>query len=149
MKLASSAFDDGGRIPTRHCGTAENISPEVSFGEVPSAAKELVLVCFDPDASGGWTHWLVYGISPKCDGLPESLPKRQFVAGAIQGLNSWGALGWGGPFPPRGPVHRYLFTLSALSVSLRLEPGRTREKMKSSMQGRVLAEAVLTGIFGR
>ena len=48
------------------------------------------------------------------------------------GLNSFHQPGYSGPCPPAGAPHRYVFTLRALSQS-----------------GRVLAEANLTGRFGR
>ena len=50
----------------------------------------------------------------------------------IQRINSFREPGYGGPCPPAGKPHRYVFTLRALSRS-----------------GRVLAEASLAGRFRR
>lgn len=133
MRLESPAFAAGAPIPRRHAGDGDNVSPPLSFIEAPAAAHELALTCVDPDAPGGpWTHWSIRAIPASCAGLAEGLPRRQVAAGARQGLNGWGALGWGGPLPPPGPAHRYVFTLTALDRA-----------------GKVLAQASLTGTYQR
>lgn len=133
MRLASPAFSAGAPLPRRHAGDGDNVSPPLSFIEVPAGARELSLTCVDPDVPGRpWMHWSIHGIAPSCARLPEGLPRRQFVSGARQDLNGWGALGWGGPFPPAGPAHRYVFTLSAIDP-----------------KGKVLAQAVLVATYQR
>ena len=44
MQLTSSAFSDGGAIPTRHTGEAEDVSPAVSWSDAPDGAKSFALI---------------------------------------------------------------------------------------------------------
>ncbi|MBI3551318.1 MAG: YbhB/YbcL family Raf kinase inhibitor-like protein [Elusimicrobia bacterium] len=153
MRLSCPEIVPGAPIPRRFAAEGEDLSPPLFFSEVPETAAELALTCLDPDAPGaagaGWTHWLIYGLAPKTPGLPEGLARRQIVGGGTQGLNGWGALGWGGPLPPPGPAHRYIFTLYALGARLTLGPGSTLEALKKAMSGRVLAQAELIGLYRR
>ncbi|PYN96437.1 MAG: YbhB/YbcL family Raf kinase inhibitor-like protein, partial [Candidatus Rokuibacteriota bacterium] len=64
-----------------------------------------------------------------------------------QGVNDFKKLGWGGPCPPPGPAHRYVFTLYALDSEVTLPPGTTRGDLEAAIQGHVLGQAELTGRF--
>jgi Raf kinase inhibitor-like YbhB/YbcL family protein len=68
---------------------------------------------------------------------------------AAQGKNDFGRIGWGGPCPPPGKPHRYVFTLTALDERLGLEPGGSREDVEEAGRDHVLATATLTGRYGR
>jgi Raf kinase inhibitor-like YbhB/YbcL family protein len=57
-------------------------------------------------------------------------------------------LDYGGPCPPSG-THRYFFKLYALDVILDLEPGANKETLLQAMDGHILAEVVLMGIYSR
>ncbi len=153
LQVTSTAFEDGARIPDRYTADGENISPPLSFGGVPEDAVELVLICHDPDAprEGGWTHWVAYGMAPDISGLPEAVPTQPRVSepGVTQGENSWGDIGYGGPDPPRGKPHRYQFMLYAVDAPLNLQPGATRADVEAAMEGKVVAEGLLEGLYGR
>jgi Raf kinase inhibitor-like YbhB/YbcL family protein len=149
VRLESPAFSAGSALPRRQAADGLDLSPALSIADVPKSTRELALVCEDPDAPGGWTHWLLYGLRPETSALPEGLPRRQFACGARQGLNNWGALGWGGPFPPRGESHLYVFTLSALSRPLGLDPGASLARLKGALEGLVLDRATLAGVYRR
>jgi Raf kinase inhibitor-like YbhB/YbcL family protein len=66
----------------------------------------------------------------------------------IDGSNSWGATGYGGPCPPGG-THRYFFKLYALDLVLELDPGADKEALLQAMEGHVLGEAELMGTYSR
>ena len=66
----------------------------------------------------------------------------------MEGANSWGRRGYGGPCPPNG-VHRYFLKLYAVDGSLDLEAGATAEDVTQAMKGRILAESALMGRFER
>jgi hypothetical protein len=59
MKLTSTAFSDGGRIPgvlafcvidpATHVKLSENLNPDLRWSDVPAGTKSLALICHDPD----------------------------------------------------------------------------------------------------
>lgn len=153
LTITSSAFEDGATIPRKYTADGEDVSPPLTFAGVPEGAVELALICHDPDAprEGGWTHWVVYGMAPDIGGLPEAVPAEERVEepGLVQGVNSANKIGYMGPSPPAGPPHRYQFTLYALSEKLDLAPGATKAELEAAMEGKVIAEAMLTGMYGR
>ena len=151
-QLTSMAFANGEPIPAKYTGDGADLSPPLSWGEPPEGTVELALICDDPDAPAGtWTHWVLYGLSPEVRELPEGLPATETVAEPAlkQGLNSWPSIGYRGPKPPPGKPHRYQFTLYALSEKLDLAPGATKEQVLEAAEGKVLAETMLEGTYGR
>lgn len=151
LALRSAAFSDGGTVPLMYTCKGKDISPPMSWINVPQQAQSLALTCLDPDAPGGrWVHWVVYGILPVMTELRENRPRKDFITGgACQGKNDFGRLGWGGPCPPPGPEHHYVFTLYALDANLELKPGLTLDQVNAAIKGHVVAEARLTGLFRR
>lgn len=105
----------------------------------------------DPDAPGGnWDHWTVFNIPAANLELPEGRPKTsQLPGGAMQGSNSWGDTGYGGPCPPAGPAHQYRFFLYALDRSLDLPAGASKGEVLDAMAGHILDASLLTGTYGR
>ena len=155
MEITSAAFAQGSPIPRKHTGQGEDQSPPLSFSGVPAKAVSLALVMDDPDApSGTWVHWVIYDLPAKAPGLPQALTKNdQLSDGAKQGL-AWGVdsfsrVGYYGPFPPPGRPHRYFFRLYALDRRLDLAPRATAGDLRKAMEGHVLEEAHLMGIYGR
>ena len=149
--LTSSAFGPEGVVPDRYSCKGADISPELSWGDEPPGTQSLVLIFDDPSTGGGsWVHWLVYDLPPAARGLPEAVPAGEEIAGGgTHGSNSWGALEYGGPCPPQGTTHRYVFTLYALDTALDLEPGADRGELLAAMEGHTLAEAELAASFTR
>jgi len=150
FSLRSTSFEEGGRIPRRNTCDGEDISPDLSWTDVPEKTASVALIVDDPDAPrGNWVHWVLFDLPPTVLGLPEKVPSKSVLeTGGVHGTNDFGRLGYGGPCPPSG-THRYFFTLSALDVELRLPPSSTREQVEKAMQGHVLAEARLTGRYSR
>jgi len=91
--LTSNAFSDGGEIPIRHTKDGEDLSPPLSWANVPDGTKSLALVVEDPDAPDPaapqrtWIHWIVYNLLYALDTvLPElDRPNRRKLDEAIQG----------------------------------------------------------------
>ena len=77
MKITSSAFQEGGNIPSKFSCDGADTSPPLQIADVPSGAKSLVLIVDDPDApSGLFTHWSTWNISPRTRSIAEgSVPK--------------------------------------------------------------------------
>ena len=150
MKLTSSAFADGATIPRRYTADGENLSPPLTWNEGPPGTKGYALVCEDPDApSGFFVHWLVWDIAPMNRELRENLPKAGETNGVLQGENGFGRIGWGGPSPPRGKPHRYVFRLYAVDEKPPIGAGATRDELEDALEGHVLAEAMVIGMYGR
>jgi Raf kinase inhibitor-like YbhB/YbcL family protein len=150
MRIESPAFSEGGAIPSPFTCDGRNVSPALSWSEVPAGTKSLALICDDPDAPAGvWVHWVAYGVPPGAGGFAEGIaPAPDLAGGGLQGRNDFGKLGYGGPCPPKG-THRYEFKLYALDIEPKLESGATKAQLLRAMHGHVLAEAKLTGKYTR
>ncbi len=151
MNLSSTSFQDGSRIPAKFTCSGANISPQLSWNALPAATASLALTVTDPDAPRGtWVHWVLYNLPAGTRALPEGLPALgQLPDGALQGRNDFGEIGYGGPCPPPGLPHHYIFTLYALNAKLNLPVGATRAQVEAAMQGYILASGKLVGLFQR
>jgi Raf kinase inhibitor-like YbhB/YbcL family protein len=151
MTLTSPAFEHGAAIPRKHTGEGADVSPPLKWTDPPPSTAAFVLICDDPDAPGGtWVHWVLYDIPPETRSLDENVPRTGTVPGpASQGLNSFRRVGYGGPMPPAGRPHRYVFTLHAVSAGSGLKPGAVKADVLRAIQGKVLASAELMGTYKR
>jgi Raf kinase inhibitor-like YbhB/YbcL family protein len=144
MSVTSSAFAEGGTIPRQYTCDGADVSPPLRVANAPSDAAELALLVEDPDAPRGtFVHWVAWGIDPA---RPE-LDSGTEPPGA--GTNGFGRRSYGGPCPPRGKPHRYVFTVYALSAPAALPSGASAEALRRAIEGKVLAAASLTGHYGR
>lgn len=145
MRIASSAFQEGGAIPEKFSKNGQNVSPELRIEGVPAEAKALALIVDDPDApSGLFTHWLAWNIDPKTQEISEGSAPN----GAVQGKNDFGELGYGGPQPPSG-THRYYFKVFALNAALDLKSGAKRKEVDAAMKGHVIGQGQLMGKYSK
>jgi Raf kinase inhibitor-like YbhB/YbcL family protein len=147
ITLTSTAFTAHGVIPKQYTGDGADVSPPLAWSGVPQGAKELALICDDPDAPTPkpWVHWVVYKIPPMQSGLPEGARHD-----LTEGQNDFNQTGYSGPMPPSGHgMHHYHFHLYALDVSLLARPGLTKEQLLDAMQGHILAETELVGTYER
>jgi hypothetical protein len=154
MFLTSPAFVHNGAIPPKYTCDGRDVSPPLSWQDVPAEAKSLLLIVDDPDAPDPaaprmtWVHWLLYNIPVSATGLDEALPASGLPGSTLQGSNDWQRIGYGGPCPPIGR-HRYFFKLYALDSLLPdlQQPGKVQ--LEAVMQGHVLAQAELVGTYQR
>jgi Raf kinase inhibitor-like YbhB/YbcL family protein len=151
LVLTSSAFADGATIPTRYTADGNNTSPPLAWNDPPDGTKSFALVCEDPDAPAGrFVHWLAWDIKADSRTLKPGVSHTgDASSGVHQGENGFGAIGYGGPSPPPGRPHRYVFRLYALDDRPVLEPCATRDELDRAILGHVLAESVLMGKYGR
>lgn len=151
MQLTSDAFEPNGRIPERHSRDGGDVSPPLSWSDLPEETKALSLLVEDPDAPGkSFTHWLIWNIPVTREHLDEDVLHRGWFADEVhQGNNDFDELGWSGPRPPKGETHRYVFHLYALDEPLQLDDGARREDLEAAMGGHVLGEAKLVGTYSR
>jgi Raf kinase inhibitor-like YbhB/YbcL family protein len=153
FKLYSPAFSDGGPVPRAHTCDAADLSPPLAWSGIPEGTRELALIVDDPDAPGKtWVHWVLYGLAPSLTGLSAGLPRDAEIKTpivAMQGVNDFRRIGWGGPCPPPGPAHRYVFTLYALSQPAKVPPGASKAVLLDAIKKIGLGEAKLMGKYGR
>jgi Raf kinase inhibitor-like YbhB/YbcL family protein len=145
FQLSSPVFAGGGSIPAVHTCDGRDTSPPLAISGVPAEAQSLVLIMDDPDAPvGTWVHWVIWNIPPRTSELRED----EIPEGSSQGRNSWQRTGYGGPCPPSGS-HRYFFRLYALHSTLTLPASAGKGEVERAMQGHILAETELMGIYKR
>jgi Raf kinase inhibitor-like YbhB/YbcL family protein len=154
VKITSSAFGEGQRIPDQYTRDGSDRSPPLVVEDVPDGAHTLAVIVDDPDApSKTWVHWLIWGIPADRREIPEALPREGVVeslGGARQGRNDFGDTGYGGPLPPRGHgTHRYRFTAYALGREVHVEPGAERDALESAIEDCTLDSCRLTGWYER
>ena len=144
LKLTSPAFKHHERIPDRHTGDGEDVSPELAWTGVPEGTKAFAVVVHDPDAPlvDGFTHWVAYGIPGDATGLPEG------TGDVTEGTTSFGKTGFGGPAPPPDHgTHHYYFWVYALDEDVDLEPGLDRRGLIDKIEDHVIEQARLVGTF--
>ena len=147
-----SEVAEGEAIDTRFTCDGENVSPALAWTGAPDGAKQLALVLEDPDAPGGtFTHWLLYGIDPLAPGLREGLSGWTGYGPGTggEGKNDFGDIGYGGPCPPSGEKHHYVFRLLALHNAVDLEQGVDRGAFDEAVTPHLLAEAWLRATYAR
>ncbi len=151
LELTSTAFADGDKMPARYTCDGENVSPPLAWGEPPPQTRSFALIVDDPDAPVGvFTHWVIFNIPADARELEEAIPiGERLPNGALQGKNGFGKLGYGGPCPPRGSPHHYRFTLYALDKPLELPPGISKNDLLQAMEGHILAQGQLVGVYQR
>jgi Raf kinase inhibitor-like YbhB/YbcL family protein len=152
MTITSPMFRHEGAIPARHTCEGDDVSPPLTFGDVPPAAKSLALIVDDPDAPDPaapkrvWVHWVLYNLPPTTKELREGARADALPAGTRVGKNDWGNAEYGGPCPPIGR-HRYFHKLYALDIVLADLNQPTKAALEKAMQGHIIAEATLMGTY--
>ena len=143
MKITSSAFKHGERIPSEYSRYNENHSPPLSISEIPPEAQSVVVIMDDPDAPHGtFTHWVMFNVDRNVGTIHENHPPRD----VRMARNDWGESAYGGPRPPSGS-HRYFFTAYALDSRLDLPDGCSRGDVETAMEGHVIASTQLMGTY--
>ncbi len=152
MKLSveSSAFTEGGLIPSKYTCDGSDVSPPLRWSGTPDGTRSLALISDDPDTPmGTWVHWVMYNIPPHVRELREHVPHSEKLSdGTLQGRTDFGRIGYGGPCPPSG-THRYYFRVYALDTVLDVATGATKRQLLRAMEGHVLTQGELMGKYAR
>jgi len=143
LHLTSPDFPDQGNIPREFTCQGTDISPTLKIEGVPAGTRTLALIVDDPDAPGKiWVHWVVFNIPPATAEI------KSGVNPGTQGRNDFGTVKYGGPCPPSG-THRYMFKLYALDTYLNLSEGIRKRRLEEAMEGHILQQTVLTGLYNK
>ena len=152
MRIFSPAFGNGDYIPVKYTCDGEDVSPPLLFLDPPEETQSFAIIVDDPDAPVGvFTHWVIYDIPGTFEGLPEDVPPvPELEYGIKQGINDFKRIGYGGPCPPHGKVHRYFFVLFALDIpTTGLPAGVTKAELLRAIDGHVIAHDELVGLYAR
>jgi Raf kinase inhibitor-like YbhB/YbcL family protein len=155
MKLSSSVFKDEGKIPVPHVmpgAGGRNVSLPLTWENPPAGTQSFALSMVDPHpVARNWVHWLVVNLPGSVNTLAEGASGKKMPQGAMELQNSFGDTGYGGPQPPSGTGdHPYVVTVYALSVPrLELPKDTNLAAFKQALEGKVLAQAAITGYYGR
>lgn len=150
MNLTTNAFENNHTIPSKYTCDGEDISPPLKISEIPENVESFALICDDPDAPmGTFVHWVMYNIPATAENIKENLPNSRVLPdGSMQGMTSFGKIGYGGPCPPSG-THRYFFKIYALDKSLQFDSAPTKAVLEKEMQGHIIGKAELIGLYKR
>lgn len=151
FQLTCPAFRQNAMIPRQFTCEGEDLSPPLQWTDSPTGTQSFALICDDPDAPmGTWVHWVIYNIPTESSGLPEGVSRADSLSdGARQGFTDFQKTGYGGPCPPPGKPHRYFFKLYALDGKLSVKGKATKESVLAAMEGHVLGQATLMGLYER
>ena len=133
--------------------TGTNRPFDIVWSGAPAETRSFAVSVYDPDAptGSGWWHWIVADLPAGTTRLTTGADTgdRALPAGAVQVRNDYGKLGWGGPCPPVGEAHRYVFTVTALKVDKLALPADPSAALTGYMtRANALASARAT-LFGR
>ncbi len=153
MQVFSTAFQDQGSIPVIYTKDGKDISPPISWVLPPNIGGVVcyALIMYDPDAPNPpFVHWILFNIPPDVNYIRENVPKEPEVLGVgLQGKNDYGEIGYGGPYPPKGSIHHYVFRVYALDSYLMLNAGCSKEESVKAVKDHVIVYGELRGIYGR
>lgn len=156
FSVDSPTLAAGGRMPLAsvysHCG-GSNTSPPLAWHDPPPGTKSYAVTMYDPDAKGGFWHWIAFDIGAGAHGLNAGAgtPCSGNAPGdTVQLRNDFGNAGYSGPCPPPGPPHHYVITVYALDVpTLGIAAHFDRGKALAAIRQHALAQASLTVVWGR
>jgi Raf kinase inhibitor-like YbhB/YbcL family protein len=152
--VSSKIFEHNTDIPLRFSAYGANVSPDISWSNLPQGTRQLALILDDPVfGMPPFVHWVAYNIPVTAMGLPEGLSADAIVThpgleGMINGNNGARRSGYFGPRPPNdGKVHTYNFRIYALDYELKLPDGLNKDSLLEAMEGHILATGLLTGNY--
>ncbi len=86
IAVASPTLKADETMPRDYTPDGRNLSPPLTWSNLPAATKEIAVVCEDPDAGNPppFVHWVIYKIPATAKGLPEGIPIDPAAADAAR-----------------------------------------------------------------
>ena len=157
--LSSTDIKSGGRLSAQQVAnvfgcSGGNLSPQLTWKNVPKGTKSFAVTVYDPDAptGSGWWHWLVWNIPAEVNTLPAGIGQGGALPeGAVAGRTDGGMPGFMGACPPKGDkAHRYIVKVHALKVDkLELPADPMPALVGFMLNANSLGTATLTAKYGR
>jgi Raf kinase inhibitor-like YbhB/YbcL family protein len=160
--LKSTTFADGQLMPKKVANSqanghgnpncvGENVSPELSWSNVPEGTKSFVLLVSDPEARApeGVSQWVAYGIPANVTGFAEGETSKD-SSKYVGGKSTMGVGHYSGPCTPPGTTpHHYTFLLIATDFApTDLPPGLTRAEVIAKFGPPPAHVKGVTGLIG-
>lgn len=159
MTVTSSAWKDGGVIPTKHTQAGAEVSPPLAWTQVPEGTESFVLIMRDLDAlaiNGADTHlyWMLWNIPKEARALSEGVPAAEELPDGTRQISSSGPWHRGAAAPASGPAHHYAYEIYALNAKLDVpavgqSPAATEAAVRAAMAGKILGKGTFVGLFKR
>lgn len=153
IAVSSPSFLSNGDMPLACSCKGKELSPAITWGNVPITATSYVILATDYDAPTpdfpivNFSHWVVYNLPSSVRTLPAGVTAEQMTAiGGKIGKNGMGELKFIGPCPPFGR-HSYVFRVYALDETLSFSDLPDKQAVLDAMKGHVLGYGELTGYF--
>jgi len=155
--ISSPAFEAGGLIPAEYASAGypggQNVSIPYEWGGAPPGTASFAMLLIDrAPVARSWVHWLVTAIPAEASSLGRGASGTAAMpSGAVEHVNSFGTVGYGGPQPPAGTgKHEYEAVIYALDTNVLALPSRvTLAEFTRAIDGHVLATATHSGMLGR
>ena len=159
MTLATPAWPDGGAIPAKYTQVGDQVSPPLTWSNVPDGVTSFVLVAHDLDAAAGngtddILHWMLWNIPGTARSISEGVPQGSQLPDGTRQISASGPYYRGPGAPAQGPAHHYVFELFALDSPIDVpplgaSPAQTRAAVAAAMAGHVRGKAACVGLFRR
>lgn len=154
--LSSPQITPGGTLARdfvyTQCGGG-NTSPRLEWRDPPANVRSYAVTVFDPDAGGGFWHWIAFNIGVGAYGLNPGAgtPHSGNAPGdTVQWTNGFGERGYSGPCPPPGKPHHYVFTVYAIDVPvLPVSAAASTDDVIATIRKHAIATATLTARYQR
>lgn len=163
MKITSAGLIDGkfadrfGKRGTQFSPNGmANYSIPLEIHEAPKDTKSFAIIMEDKDAipvcGFSWIHWTVANLTTTTLEENASMTRTDFVQGTNSRSGKLNQMSieetscYGGMAPPDAP-HTYEVHVYALDTMLDVQPGFYMNEMYKKMQGHILAQATLSGVY--
>jgi Raf kinase inhibitor-like YbhB/YbcL family protein len=117
----TSNFPANGPMPDPYtCSDYQHLgkSPPLAWSPGPPGTVAYAVTAVDPDAKG-FVHWAVIDLPATTTSLPEGVSASgKLPPGAVELANDFEKKGYGGPCPPPGAAHHYVFKVVALKAKV-------------------------------
>lgn len=150
MKLQSQGIPADSQIDLRFAEPGvggQNVSPDLAWSDAPEGTQSYAITCYDPDAptGSGWWHWVAVDLPATITSIGEG---AKLPESAREWVNDYGYRGWGGPYPPPGPAHHYVFTVYAMpEARLDVPDDASSATLRMTMIDQALESATFTATF--
>lgn len=146
--MTTNAFLDQGALPVLYTCDGKDISPQLTWSNVPDKAKTYALILSDKDAPDGtFYHWVVFNVPKNVDNFPEAM--KNAPSGGVIGTNSFKKQQYSGPCPPKGNAHTYSFKLYALDDKLTVPKDADADAVIKAMDKHIVGETELSVVYSR